>query len=162
MPFPISINGKIVVRKADLDPNSVQRIVLRLHDILDAAAAHNITLDRSHISFDAGVFRLVSSMNMLVGISSGTLTVVGCGDKIEILYHLRTVQLLIISTLMILAAVVVVNADTRSVHAIPPAGVWLLAWVWLFGGNYLLTAIRFPRWLRRAIERVANQVTPKF
>src|SRR2546426_11849600 len=31
------------------------------------------------------------------------------------------------------------------------SGVLLTAWLWLFGGNVVLTLVRFPRWIQRTL-----------
>ncbi len=95
-------------------------------------------------------FRLVMNTNLLCPIDSGAINAEVDGDAIKISYRLHTVRLCVIVTGMALAAVAF--SLSGSVDLVTAAGVGLLAWLWLFGANYLVALVRF-RWFVRECVR---------
>jgi hypothetical protein len=151
MPFPVSITGVIRFSRDAVGGAPIDRIAVRIEDLLDAAVAKTVIRRGNSVAFTAGVFRAVLSSNVLVCLDSGTFDIEDADDEIKITYHASTVQMLIVVTAMLflMGALMLCLGLPRLV------AVWLLpiGWLWLFGMNYLITSIRFPRWLRRGLQR---------
>ncbi|HEY1934839.1 MAG TPA: hypothetical protein VGG99_22770 [Acetobacteraceae bacterium] len=151
MPFPVSITGVIRLSRDVVGGASIDRIAVRIEDLLDAAAAKAVIRRDSSVAFTAGVFRAVFSSNVLVSLDSGTLDIEDAGDEIRVTYHASTVQMLIVVTAMLfLMGTLMLCLGLPRLVAV---WVLLIGWLWLFGMNYLITSIRFPRWLRHGLQR---------
>ena len=83
---------------------------------------------------------------------SGQIDVSDEGAEIVASYSASTIRLLVCVSLMMGGFAVFMYQDR---HFITTDHVWvfIVLWLWLFGGNYITGAIRFPRWLRRCLQR---------
>jgi len=151
MSFPISTRGAIFAEQL-----SLPQAVTAVEAVIRGYEPNSISTAGARIDFTGGMFRLVSifSMNLLSPISSGTVTFRQVDRGVEVQYDLSFRQLLIFVT----AAVVVMFGifpllwmGPRGSVPIPVLGV---AWLWLFGMNFLMTRYRFPAALRRGLAAV--------
>ncbi len=145
MPLPFSFSGRVEV-DAQRD---VKGATLRLERGLAILKARRIDREGSHIRFTAGVARLASSANMLAGIGSGELSVQPKGGGLVVVYRLRFTQMLALVTVMVFGffgPFLLAGPNLREAVAILVG-----SWMWLFGGNVVLTLIKFPRWIRRTL-----------
>ena len=88
--------------------------------------------------------------NLLVAVDSGAINAERDGDAIKVSYRLRTVRLCIMTTVMALAAVAATlfaRVDLKMA-----IGVGVLAWLWLFGANYVITLFRFRGFVTRSVR----------
>jgi len=102
------------------------------------------------------VLRLVSGWNQLVAISHGEIQIERQEAGLSVRYTIRFTQLLIVVTIMVggFLALPVIGANNLSIAG--KVAVLAIAWLWLAGGNIAITAFRFPRLLRQAIESSAD------
>jgi hypothetical protein len=156
MTFPISITGTILLQKETSDLRGVEEVCGQVENLLESARATIITRQDGSIVFTAGIFRVVTSWNILVAINYGKIVVNDAGPIVRISYFASTVEMLILATLMlcIISAWVIYN-DPKGVAFPAQHPLWFaaLGWFWLFGANYFLAALRFPRWLERGLRR---------
>jgi hypothetical protein len=101
------------------------------------------------ILFRGGVFRLVWNWNQLVAITSGRIRFSFSADRARIDYRITFTQMFVLVPAMLAFLCIPFFALSRS--EVPPWQFLLFGWFWLFGGNYLITCFRFPRFLRRAV-----------
>jgi hypothetical protein len=156
MTFPISITGTISLPKETSDLRGVEEVCGQVENLLESARASTITRQDGSIVFTAGIFRFVTSWNVLVAINYGKIVIEDAGSVVRISYFAGTVQMLIIVTLMLgIISVWVIYNDPKGVAFPAQHRLWFaaLGWFWLFGGNYFLAALRFPRWLERGLRR---------
>jgi hypothetical protein len=154
MPFPLSAQGTVTVEP--LSPADIQRVMDRVDKALREAKASDISRTAQQLRFRVGFFRFVPSWNQLLFISSGEIAFSRDADKAVIHYHLFFVkQLIVISVGVVLMFGIlpiflygIRYSDLGFLPIILP-----IAWLWIFGGNYALTAFRFPRFLRAAARR---------
>ena len=112
--------------------------------------ASTIAREGSCVLFYVRFLRLVLNTNLLVPIESGAIRAEVEGDAIRLSYCLRTVRLCVIAAAMALAcAVFAGSAGFDTVHSV---GIGLLAWLWLFGGNYLIALVRFRWFVKRCVR----------
>jgi hypothetical protein len=158
MTFPISITGTISLPKETSDLRGVEEVCGQVDNLLESARATIISRQDGSIVFTAGIFRTVTSWNVLVAINYGKIVVEDAGSIVRISYFASTVEMLILVTLMlcIISAWAIYN-DPKGVTfpALHPLWIAALGWFWLFGGNYFLAAFRFPRWLERGLRRAS-------
>jgi hypothetical protein len=148
MPFPVSITGCVRIPVQGTDPARIDRALRRIEEMLEAAAASSVTRQGTSTRFRAGVFRLVWNVNILGPLGSGVICVDDGGSELRISYRGSTVQMLM-------------AASALSLFVASPAlgrgwtAVWLpaAAWLCLFGLNYLIILIRFPRWLKHGVKK---------
>ena len=86
--------------------------------------------------------------NILVPVGRGEIEIVP-GKPGTVKYGFSCVQMLILLTLMVGAmSVALISREGLSAHAI----IFLvIGWLWLFGMNYVISAVRLPRFVRRAV-----------
>ena len=125
MTFPISITGTISLSKVTSDLRVVAEVCGRVENLLESARATIITRQDGIIVFNAGIFRTVTSWNVLVAINYGKIVVKDAGPIVRISYFASTVEMLILTTLMLcIISVWVIYNDrwTQPVDATPLAG----------------------------------------
>jgi hypothetical protein len=117
---------------------------------LERVRASTIAREGAWVLFYVRFFRLVWNTNLLCPIDSGAINAEVDGDAIKVSYRLRTIRLCIMTTGMALGAVAVTLSG--SLDFMKAGGIGLLAWLWLFGGNYLIALVRF-RWFVKGCVR---------
>jgi hypothetical protein len=141
MPFPFSSSGKILVESADL-PGAIAIV----EDTIKRARPGRISVTETRIDFTGGLFRWVTNWNLLGPIGSGSITFRQINNAVELQYHVSFVQMFIVSTALVLfmfGVLPILQSDKGE-----PIVVLGLMWLWIFGGNYLITIFRFPDALR--------------
>jgi hypothetical protein len=146
MPFPFSNSGTIEV--ISHEAASIQPIVLAIENAIRDSKPTSLRLNDGVLTYRAGVFRFVNNWNHLVSIGSGEIRFSQQGELVLIHYRISFVQMFIIVSVMV--------GLVFGFVAQAPLGSIVLGWLWLFGGNYLITLYRFPRFLRAAAEKARH------
>lgn len=147
MPFPLSRHGSITIDPPSSEELDLRAITTSVEQALLKANPVRLTVDDQSgaLSFRCGVFRLAAFLvagDQMILITSGHIHFSQQGGQVVIHYRITFGQMLVIVTLM---AVVIWRVVSPADIRMP-----VLAWLWLFVGNYLLTLWRFPRFLRAA------------
>lgn len=148
MPFPLSRQGSITIDPPSSEELDLRAITTSVEQALLKTNAARLTVDDQSgaLSFRGGVFRLaaflVAGGDPLVPITSGHIHFSQQGSQVVIHYRITFGQMLVIVTLM--AVIIWYSVSPEYTYFA------VLAWPWLFIGNYLLTLYRFPRLLRAA------------
>jgi len=147
MPFPISISGAVSAPGLTVD-----EAMLRLERGLAEAKAVALRRERSEIRFKGGAFRPVSNWNVLVPISTGRIEVAPRDGGVTVSYRLTFTWMLVAVTLVVM---VFLGPTAMASKAPPSEGLAFLpiVWLWLFGGSFVVTWWRFPRFLTRSLLR---------
>ena len=127
-----------------------------IQDRIEAAliAAQATTVDRhsNAVSFSANLFRMVGNWNILVQTDSGAIEIIpGAPTSVRYTFSCRK-MLIVTTTMMVVMAFFVFLSEGISEAAIVFAGGWL----WLFGMNYLIAAIRLPLFVRRITKNTGG------
>lgn len=149
--FPLTIDGSMRIAIPRGHPAPQEAALAGLAAGLERVRASTIQREGTLVLFYVRFFRLVLSANLLVPIESGAIRAEVEGDSIRLSYCLRTIRLCILTTAMALGAVMVAcfgNSDFARA-----AGIGLLAWLWLFGGNYLIALVRFRWFVKRCVRK---------
>lgn len=159
MPFPLSLRSSFVV---DLPaPDDAGRVRDAVADVIRAESPQDLKVSECEIAFRGGVFRLVTGMNQLVAITRGSITFTVHDGRLHITYRLTFTQMLLIVTCLTVAFPWArSNQHGASGTPIPaqlPVAFLIAGWLWLFGGNYVLTMFRFRRLLRTAAESAVGR-----
>jgi len=150
MPFPISLAGVVAVSGLTVDET-----IARLERALAGAGATALRRESNGLQFGGTAFRLVSNWNVLVPISTGIIEVRSRNDGIIVWYRLRFTWVLVAVTLLVtglFAPIAVASNAPMAGRLIFP----VVGWLWLFGGNFVLTRWRFPRFLTRSLLHAAE------
>jgi len=145
--FPTSISGTLELPA--FKSVGVEELLSLVSAEMDHANARDIRRVGTKLSFRGGVFRLVSNWNVLVPAGSGEIEILP-GTPVRVRYHFSCIQMLVLVSLIVLA----IGASTISSHPSDLTSylIPLLAWLWLFGMNYLVASARLPALVRRAVD----------
>ena len=132
----------------EVDSNSLPAHLARCLRSVDAST---VEIVGNRVTFTAGIFRLVSNWNVLVGFGSGDLTV--DSDACKVRYTLNCWQLVVAATVMIIFAAVILLASVsesggKTLSLLP---VLPFMWFWLVGGNLAIGIPRFKSFVARAV-----------
>jgi hypothetical protein len=158
--FPLSVAGNTSIPTDRCRFREIEDNIARIEDLLIIAGVKTLARDGESIVFKSGVGRMLSfNSNVLLPFDSGRIDVEGDGDRLLIKYQASTSQLLIIVTLTIVGFAIffAYHRENFTNGTLPPFWFFGLGWLWLFGMNYIIGAIRFRRWLRRGLERPEMQ-----
>ena len=135
-------------RSVQLPPQVDESHLLRhVATCLQHVEARNICVNNDSVVFTGGVFRMVTTWNVLVPFDRGEFAV--SADSRTLSYRLSYRHLLLISTVM----VVWVGMFMFVSHLPVPFLLLLpLMWGWLFGANLALGKNRFDRFARRSLD----------
>lgn len=153
MPFPVDYRGEVRwCNKTKLRGDQLQREVLHALATALGEAKGTATVQDATVSFTGGLVRFVSNVNILVPITHGHLEVTLVDNIVVVAYYLNFQQLLVLVSMFALFVF------SLSVNAAEPLVVRLgfpvLLWLWAFGLNYVITVLRFPAFVKRALERM--------
>jgi hypothetical protein len=129
----------------DLDPFALPAYFA---GVLQKVDAREVKVYGDRVEFKGGIFRLVSSWNILVPFGSGMITI--RPDIRQVAYHVSWLQLVCFATVAvgIMSLFIVSSVGWQPLLVIP------IAWLWLVGGNLLIGIPRFERFIRRALADV--------
>ena len=147
MPFPFTAHGKVVADSVDV-PTAMSAV----EAMLRRAKASRIALDRDRIDFTAGFFRLVTSWNLLGPVNRGSITFRQLEHGVEVRYRLSFMQMFVIVSVMVVFFFGLYPVASMGPQARVPPPVLAVIWLWLFGGNYIITLFRFPSALRSSLH----------
>lgn len=123
----------------------------RLERALHNLKAKRVTRVGPQIQFTGGIFRVVSGTNLLAAIDSGELFVEPSAKGLAIGYRLQFTQMFLIVSVAVLGFFGPPVMMAPNLTPVEAAALLFVAWLWLYGGNVILTLIRFPRWIRRTL-----------
>jgi hypothetical protein len=127
---------------ADVDTSKLSAY---LASVLQNAHARDLKVRAGSVEFKAGLFRLVTSWNVLNQFGTGILTI---DPQIrQVKYQLRFRQLVVVVTVQvgIMSLVILRTVGWRLLAMIP------IMWLWLVGGNLFIGIARFERFLSSAL-----------
>lgn len=153
MAFPIDHRGEVRWNgKASLRGAHLQREVLHALATALGAARGTATVHGTTVSFTGGLSRFVSNVNILVPITHGDLEVTLIDDTVVVSYYINFQQLLVLVSMIALlgSGFLADSAQPLAVRLGFPA----FLWVWAFGLNYVITIMRFPAFIKRALQRM--------
>jgi|SRR5580698_4430020 hypothetical protein len=158
--FPINISGSIRLRGLGNPAPFIKSVRERLVDMLDAAGAAEVSSEDDAVRFKTAFFPggPGGNWNILAPFNAGTLQIEAEDMSLRVHYRMSTVRMLLAITgilTLLTSAWIIANLSS--------AGTWLeavkiasLAWLWMFGLNYIIAMIRTPLWLKRELKGVAK------
>jgi len=147
MPFPFILTGWVFLDEPGAD---VETVLARLDAELDRYRASSVRREGTTIHFRAGMFRFVDSWNLLVPIDHGTVTALREPGGVTLEYRISFVHLFVVTVLIVFGVMAPVLLLQQP--GLTPAGIvgmLTLMWLWLFGANLAISAVRFPKFLQR-------------
>jgi hypothetical protein len=131
----------------DLDPSALPAYFAK---VLQNVDAREVKAYMDRVEFKGGMFRLVSSWNVLVPFASGTVTI--HPDIRQVRYRVSYLQLVFVATI----AVGIMSLFVLSSVGWQPLLVVPIVWLWLVGGNLIIGVPRFERFIRRALADLSS------
>jgi hypothetical protein len=143
--FPLSLEGTI-----DLPDGNTRAALDQLRYLLVAARAKNVEQKSDSLAFQGGMFRPVTSANILYSVDQCEVT----ARESKLFYSFSTKQMLALVSVVIVAGCIsfwTLSGEARQL----PVGWWIalfvFGWLWIFGANYLLASIRLRKFLKKAV-----------
>ena len=129
-----------------ITPDRVRSVLSVVEKGLRSARARKIQINEESIVFRGGIFRLVSSMNLLVGVTKGRISAHIEPNAIKLDYELWFTELLV-GAIVLSCFFGVGGLVMWQVSSSNAVCVGLLAFVWFFGMNMIITMLRFRAFL---------------
>ena len=119
-----------------------------LEKALRAQSAGAVSRGGGQIEFRVGHW--ISRWSQLAAASRGKLVVERDGERLSIRYRLEFTELVVFATLVTGLVWMLLLGATPGLTVGAKAMLLGFEWIGLVGGNIAVTAVRFPRFLRRA------------
>jgi len=152
--FPVSLSGSVRIANAHA---RAQAAAARIVDMLDEKADTGARAQGSEVVFERVPLFGMSRTNILGPFNAGSFQVETEDTALRVRYRLSTMRLLLFVTGAV-GAIAGFDAWIRLAHHEDwREAVWVFAagWLWLFGMNYVIAAIRIPLWLKRELRNLA-------
>jgi hypothetical protein len=154
--LPLNLSGIVMVDQPSASSKSPEGALTSILARLEREKASNLSQTRNRVDFKGGVFRFAWNWNQLVAISHGEIRVERAATGLSIRYEIWFTQLLIVVTVGVAGFFGPPVIAAPNLSTMGKLGVLSAAWLWLTGGNIAITAYRFPRFLRSAVETERN------
>ena len=118
--------------------------------MLEAAHATDVFVEGGEVRFTSSLFSPGWNWAILVPFEKGTISTIPAGKSVRVIYRLSTMRMLLIVTVAMLALGATVFFGSSKNQ--PPLLLFAIGWLWLFGMNYLIAAIRVPIWLKLGLR----------
>lgn len=150
MPFPVSYSKKLILNKDiyQIGLDTLTRNILIGLQKKEPSTAYN----NGNVIFFKGGLRFVDSFNILMPVSSGSITAEEFDNEFHINFTLSFTQLFVFTTVITPIFFGITLAIETAWNFIEITSFILIAWFWLFGANYLVTILRFPRLIKKSIS----------
>lgn len=153
MPFPSSFKSTLVTQRSPDDIAEYELLELVKNALLERGAEVTIIeSEKLYFKVPFTMFPKGGNTNILVPVSSGSIQVEIREGKYLLSFCLGFRRLLILSLFIALGFIAPISLLEKKD---PQYWLPLVAWLWLFGGNYLITAFRFPRFLKKSANRAS-------
>lgn len=148
--FPTSINGEVTVSAlaGAPDDGDLQRAI---SSALELMGALDLQVQSDVITFRSTLFRIMLSTNLLATVRFGRIQVERQGPGFLLRYRLSLMQLVVIATIVVPAFFGIPLFGAPNLSLTQAAALLCAVWFSLVGGNWFITAVRFPRFLRRCV-----------
>lgn len=153
MPFPFTAN--IAIPMGPCHADDLERVMYQVESALRAEKPTRLERTGQSITFGGGPFRFVPGHNRLVATGSGKIDFIVTEGRLTIDCGLSYVQLFVAVTLLVALVFGLAGSAVGG-----GKGFCLVAWLWLFGGNCLISRYRFPRFIKAAAEKAMQNSVP--
>lgn len=153
MPFPYSASGSFRLDAPSDTDEYVAPVRGAICSWLKDRRARVYVDENRIIRFEAGVFRLVTSLNILVQIRSGDVTVTAEPDVILVSYRFWYTEMLGLVTFGVLVFFGPDLFDAPNLTTFDAYGLLLLFWTLLFVPNFLISRFLVPTRLKEVGQR---------
>jgi hypothetical protein len=154
MALPFSRTATFELPRSNLANQDPEQLLSAVARALEKLKARNINQDVNTVSFNAGIFRLVSGSNLLVAIRSGRIELIPGAIEIRVSYSLRFTEIFFVTFLMVAGFLAPPTLKAPNLDHWQALMILAFAFIWLFGGNVVIALFRFPRFLRRTLQSV--------
>jgi hypothetical protein len=143
--FPISIQDSVAII---VDSTASSKAILKtLRDQIELLEPYIVTVEGDTLRFETRMFKRMGSYNLLRPISEGRISVELSGDTAIIDFKLSFEDM--ISTVSVMVTfMAILLFGMANLNGLGAVLVFPAAWLWLIGGNFMITSIRFPLFIR--------------
>lgn len=153
--LPIYIKGKVSIKSMPGDNITIENLSNYLADSLQQEEAKSVDIEQNQIRFQVGWFRPLWNWKILVPISTGIISLKEESDAISVNYKLSFEKISIVATVIALIAFM---SGLNKIEMMDNIVIIVMLWLWLVGGNIIITAIRFPRFLKTCAAELEKRI----
>lgn len=144
--FPFTILGKVRIKTNR--PVTIAVMRDEISSNLTSEQATDVFIQDNSIDFNVGLFRPLG-WKVLAGMSSGNVRVGLQDGSAYVDYEIRFFNLVIWVTILIIMAMgLEALLSTKSTQVL----FFIVGWLWLVGGNVLITNWKFRRFVKRCVK----------
>jgi len=137
------------VLKADPDDDLRDRLLKAFWQELDSRSPRSLDVSGDTISFRGGVFRLVSSWNLLAPIGRGEIAVGTTESGLAVSYRISFRELIVVVTVMILTMMFLI-LSSEGVEKLPVIASLLgIGWLYMVTASIAFAIMRFNGFVRK-------------
>jgi hypothetical protein len=145
--FPLSLQGEISID--NLQQAEIDAAIARLQSAVSAMHARNIERLPNGLSFRGGLFRVVSSWNILIPFDNCEISVA----PNRIYYDFSMRELLVATTLMMAGMWALMHFSASPAPLTAQIVAPVIGWIWIFGMNVVTGERRIRRFLECSIRQ---------
>jgi hypothetical protein len=148
--FPTSINGEVAV---DVLLGAPDKGNLRtaIGSALELEGALDLRVQGDVITFRSTLFRIMLSTKLLATVRFGRIQVERQAPGFLLRYHLSLSQLVVVTTIVVPVFFGIPLFGAPNLSLGQATALLCAAWFFIVGGNWFITAERFPQFLRRCV-----------
>ena len=153
MPFPFSASGEFQVKTKEAPQKYLEPVQASIVHWFERQRARVNLSNYRTLLFRAGVFRLVTNMNILVPIGTGEIQVIANNQSIRVKYRFRYTEFLSIVTIGVASVFGLPLWKAPNLNELESVGLLLLIWILVFVPNYLISRYSVPAKLKAAVQQ---------
>jgi hypothetical protein len=136
-----------------VDPtNSSQGILEALRKKIESLEPYKVTVEGNTLRFETRLFDRMGTYNLLRPISEGRISV-DCSTGAAVIEFKLSFEDMVAAVSVMVAVLAIPVFNAPNLDMVGEGLILAAAWLWLFGGNFIVTSIRFPRFIRRCLEQ---------
>lgn len=150
--FPTSINGEVTVGALGGAPDETD-LRRAIGSALELMGALDLRVQGDAITFRSTLFRIMLSTNLLATVRFGRIEIERRDVGLLLRYHLSMLQLVAVVTVVVPIFFGIPLFGAPNLSWLESAALLCAIWCFFVGGNWFITAVRFPRFLRQCAAR---------
>jgi len=158
MSLPIHIKGKVSLSRDPDNKLTIESLREYLTDSILQKEAKTVDAKQDEIYFKVGWFRPFLGWKLLVPVTTGQISIHADDSKLLVNYKLSFEHLIIIATVItvVMCGPILLTSPSLADNAFQVISIFII-WLWLVFGNVVITAFRFPRFIKKCAAEVKKQ-----
>jgi len=154
--FPFSHNGAVSWGEGagEMPRAFAETFLVAAADELKRAGAKEVFIGERRVSFKKPLFYYAVTDWILAPTDKGFIEIAPRPGGALVTYHLSFLRMLLLVSAVVFGVIGLFILSAQKMPLTAKVVVLAVAWLWLFGTQYLITRLRFPRFVRRILSEV--------